>query len=271
MSRDLIRRIEQLEAARPAAAEPLPRGAALAGLVGLDLDPWQREVLETEASQLVLCCARQSGKSTVTALAAVDTTIHGRGSLVLMLAPSQRQAGELFRKSKAVLGALGDRALALVQESALSLELANGSRIVSLPGKEQSIRGYSAVSLLIVDEAARVSDDLYMSIRPMLAVSGGRVNLLSTPRGARGFFHAEVTSTDPGWFRMTVAASECPRISPAWLAVEREKIGEYWYRQEYNCEFVDTEMQVFASDWIDAAVDATIRPLFDLTHTADAA
>jgi hypothetical protein len=47
-----------------------------------------------------------------------------------------------------------------VAESALRLELANGSRIVSLPGSGETVRGYSAPRLVIVDEASRVPDEL---------------------------------------------------------------------------------------------------------------
>ena len=74
-------------------------------------------------------------------------------------------------------------------DNEISLELPNGSRIVGLPGNEATVRGFSAVSLLLVDEAARVSDELYMAIRPMLAVSGGALWLMSTPFGKRGFFY----------------------------------------------------------------------------------
>ncbi len=73
-------------------------------------------------------------------------------------------------------------------ETALTLTLDNGNRIVSLPGKEGTIRGYSGARLIVVDEASRVPKDLYVSARPMLVVSGGRLALLSTPFGTRGFF-----------------------------------------------------------------------------------
>jgi hypothetical protein len=64
----------------------------------------------------------------------------------------------------------------------------NGSRIVSLPSKEANIRGFSGVSLIIEDEASRVGDDLYLAMRPMLAVNQGRLILMSTPWGKRGHF-----------------------------------------------------------------------------------
>jgi hypothetical protein len=58
----------------------------------------------------------------------------------------------------------------------------------ALPGTQKSIRGFSGAALLIVDEAARVDDALYYAVKPMLAVSGGSLLMLSTPYGRRGVF-----------------------------------------------------------------------------------
>jgi hypothetical protein len=141
------------------------------------------------------------------------------------------------------------------------MELANGSRIISLPGDEATIRGYSGVSLLIVDEASRVVDPLYYSIRPMLAVSGGRLIALSTPYGKRGWYWEEWTGEGP-WTRVQITAHQCPRISAEFLAEEEKAIGERWYRQEYFCSFEDVIDQVFSFDDIQAACDDSVQPLF---------
>lgn len=148
-------------------------------------------------------------------------------------------------------------------ESASRLELQNGSRIVSLPGKEETIRGYSGVRLLVVDEAARVPDSLYYSVRPMLAVSGGRLVCLSTPFGKRGFFHQEWIEGH-GWERVKITADQCPRISKAFLEEERRSLGDWWYRQEYNCEFVETVDQIFGYDLVMSAVSDAVPPLFPI-------
>ena len=161
-----------------------------------------------------------------------------------------------------MLTALGPVAPPVRQESALTLELQTGSRIVCLPGNEATVRGFSAVSLLVVDEAARVSDALYQGVRPMLAVSGGRLVLLSAPFGRRGFFFEEVERGGPEWARVRITARECPRIAPAWLARERAQTGDWWFRQEYLCEFVDTDDQVFSYDSVMAAISPDVAPLF---------
>ena len=105
-------------------------------------------------------------------------------------------------------------------------------------------------------------DDLYMALRPMLAVGGGRVVLLSTPFGQRGFFHHEYTAGGPDWHRARATAYDCPRISREWLERERARVGDWWFRQEYLCEFVEVEDQVFAHQDIDRAITNDVPPLF---------
>jgi hypothetical protein len=143
-------------------------------------------------------------------------------------------------------------------ENKLSLELETGSRIVALPGKEETIRSYSGVRLLIVDEAARVPDPVYFSVRPMLAVSHGRLLGLSTPYGTRGWWYEAWRGQEP-WERYEVPATECPRIPAAFLEEERRTIGDWWFRQEYGCEFLDAESQAFARADVDRAFEEEVE------------
>jgi hypothetical protein len=236
----------------------------LAAHAGFTLDAWQRDVLTSTAHQIILLVTRQGGKSTVSSIRALHRALYTPASLVLLLAPSYRQSKELFRKVKDALAALPFPA-PLASESALELEFTNLSRIVALPGKEATIRGFSGVSLLIVDEASRVPDELYQAIRPMLAVSGGDILLLSTPFGKRGFFHHE-WSEGVAWHRTKVTAKDCPRIPREWLEQERQSIGDWWYRQEYLCEFVESVDSVFRYEDIQRALDPKVTPLFG-AHT----
>ncbi len=242
-------------------AVPALSPVTLAAHAGFTLDAWQRDVLTSTAHQIILLVTRQGGKSTVSSIRALHRALYTPASLVLLLAPSYRQSKELFRKVKDALAALPFSA-PLASESALELEFTNLSRIVALPGKEATIRGFSGVSLLIVDEASRVPDELYQAVRPMLAVSGGGILLLSTPFGKRGFFHHEWTEGGAEWHRTRVTAGDCPRIPREWLEQERRAIGDWWFRQEYMCEFVETIDQVFSYDDIQRALDDSVTPLF---------
>jgi hypothetical protein len=250
------------------ARRSMPDALAIMRAGRLPPDPWQAALFQAEAARVLMLCARQTGKSTVAAALALSAALP-RPSLVLLLSPSLRQSQELFRKVLELYRPL-DATVPTDQESALRLELMNGSRIVSLPGTEETIRGYSGVRLLIVDEAARVPDALYYSVRPMLAVSGGRLVCLSTPFGTRGFFFHEWT-TGEGWHKVKVTAEQCPRISQEFLAQERQSLGEWWYRQEYLCEFVETADQVFRYEDVMSALDPTLMPLFPVGGLRDAA
>ncbi|MGI8838661.1 MAG: terminase large subunit domain-containing protein [Pyrinomonadaceae bacterium] len=235
----------------------------LAEACGITPDDWQRELLLSDEKQIIENCSRQSGKSTISGLKALHRILYTPESLVLVLSPSQRQSQETYRKirdSYNMLAGVPDVTL----ESSLKLELANGSRVQVLPGTEATVRGFSGVSLLIVDEAARVSDDLYNSVRPMLAVSQGQIILLSTPFGSRGFFWQEWAEGGPDWKRVKVTADQCPRISKDWLEKERARIGDWWFSQEYQCAFVDSIEACFSTADIQAAITNEVEPLWKL-------
>ena len=224
---------------------------ALAEGVGMVPDPWQADVLRSDHPRILLNCARQTGKSVTCATKAVHVAVYEPGALVLLLSPSQRQSAELFKKCLAVYRSLG-RPIPSESENALSLTLESGSRIVSLPGTEGTIRAYSAVRLLLVDEGARVPDETIAAVRPMLAVSAGQLIALSTPFGRRGWFYEMWESGGATWERYEVPATDCPRISASFLAEERAALGEWFYRSEYECEFGDAQAAAFNSDELKA-------------------
>lgn len=132
---------------------------------------------------------------------------------------------------------LVDQSVKLDSDTKLSVRFANGSRVLALPGSEKTIRGISAVTLLILDEAAGIPDELYGAVRPMLAVSKGRLVLMSTPRGEQGFFYETWTKSE-GWEKIEVPWGQCPRIDPSFIDEERRERGSAWVAQEYECKFV---------------------------------
>jgi hypothetical protein len=215
----------------------------LAERAGFHADDWQQRLLRSTTPRVLLNITRQGGKSTTAALLACHQALYVPGSLTLILAKAQRQSSELFRKVLAIYRTLG-RPVPAEAETALTLELENRSRIVALPGKEGTIRSYSGVGLLIVDEASRVPDDTYLSVRPMLAVSGGRLLALSTPFGTRGWWFDAWSGSEP-WERYEVPAEQCPRIAPEFLEEEQRTLGDWWFQQEYGCRFLDAQSAVF--------------------------
>ncbi len=198
--------------------------------------------------------SRQAGKSLLAAALALETALL-QPSLILLLSPSLRQSGELFRDKFMRLYQPWREIMPPTRETALTLELQNGSRVISLPESEEGVRCYSSVALLVIDEASRVSDDLYRAVRPMLAVSHGRLIALSTPFGKRGWFFEEWESDRP-WQKTLATAHDCPRITAEFLAEERQSLGERWFRQEYETSFEEVIDAVFTSADIEAACRA---------------
>lgn len=211
--------------------------------LGLEPDSWQVEVLESKQPRVLLNCSRQAGKSTVVAVLGLVSALFQPMSNIVLVSRSHRQSRELLRLMRFFYRLLGERMKQ--RNTADEIELSNLSRIVCVPCREDTIRGLAHVDMLIIDEAARVPDDLYRAVRPMLAVSKGRLICLSTPYGKRGFFwHAWAMEGDD-WQRFEVPATRIPRIAPEFLEQEKRALGESWFRQEYCCSFEAMEGLVY--------------------------
>jgi Terminase large subunit, T4likevirus-type, N-terminal len=224
-------------------------------------DPWQAKVMRSPAKRLLLNCSRQAGKSTTTAIIGLHQALYYSSALVLLVSPSLRQSRELFGKVQDFLKALDTRP-SLDEDNRLSMTLGNGSRVVALPGDGDTTRGFSSPALIVEDEAGYVQDSLYRAIRPMLAVSGGRLILLSTPNGQQGHFFKAWDGVED-WERIEVPATDCPRISPEFLKAELDALGRTWFSQEYECQFVETIDSVFRMDDIKRSITDEVTPLFE--------
>jgi hypothetical protein len=232
---------------------------AIARDVGLEhLDPWQAKLIDEPPKRAMICCGRQVGKSTAASVCALNVAIYQAPATVVLISPSQRQSVELYRTFHGMWQQLPGRPDA-AYETLTRLELENGSRIISLPGSERTVRGLASVDLIVIDEAARVDDDLLAATRPMLAVSNGSLFALTTPAGKRGWFY-EQWLRGVGWSRISIKSTECSRIDPAFLEQEREQLGPMMFGQEYLCEFHDEEGSAFLSDLINAAFVDTFAP-----------
>jgi hypothetical protein len=253
-----FRRLEAEMASTPKSASVPPYPVAFAVSVGIIPDEWQVEVLASDHPRKILCCGRQTGKSTVAAILAIHKALTQPGSTVLVVAPGERQAKLLFSKAASLYRQTG-YPLPAHSERRTGLELENGSIIEALPAVERTTRGYS-VDLLVVDEAAAVPDLDYFGILPALIATRGEQVLLSTPRGKRGFFW-EIWEADDGavvgdWQRVMVRSDEVGRIQPKDLEVFRSTMPEQFFRQEFYCEWLETEGSLFSSEDIEAALAA---------------
>lgn len=241
-------------------------------LLGWKLEAKQRELLTGPNKRVILNCTRQWGKSWMAAVALLFHAIHQPESLSIVAGPTLRQSAELLRKVKDLSLRLG---LASSRDgiNRHSIILGNRSRIVALPGNSpDAIRGFSGVTMLVIDEAAMVSDAVYTAVRPMLTQKDGAIWLLSTPKDKDGFYYREFSNTHPpdhpydqaptkeDWRKVIVPATECPRFRPEHLEAEKASLGARLFAQEFLCQFVSVNEGLFDEQWFDD-VFSTIPPL----------
>lgn len=219
---------------------------------GNTLDDWQKDVLDSRKTQQILNCSRQVGKSTVVAIKALHRAVYLEDQLVLIIAPSLRQSQELFKKVLYYARQVSDLP-EKTEDNALSLAFSNGSRIVALPGSSKTVRGYSAASLVIIDEAAFAEPGLFQAVLPMISISNGDLMLLSTPNGKMGFFWDTWSKGGDDWGKYEVPWHKCPRHDGARLMAYKAVIGEYRFSVEFECQFRDAEDAVFSYDDLMAA------------------
>ena len=258
-----LARLERMRAARR--SDPMTLAAiradpaAVLTLAGITPDKWQAALLRTLPDETLALTGRQNGKSTTAAGCCLATALTGPGRTVLIASPTLRQSVECYRKVVELYDRLG-RPVPPLRVNATFLELGNGSRVIALPGDERTIRGFSSPALVVVDEGARTKDALLTAVRPMLAVSRGKLLAVSTPFGRRGWFFK--AWEEGGWHTVKVTSADCTRITPAFLERERRTLGDLWFRQEHLAEFNADVNAVFSHEDVMKAMDAEVKPLF---------
>lgn len=220
----------------------------------MELDDWQREVLETKGN-LCLCSGRQVGKSTVISIKAGESAIQSK-KCIMVIAATERQALLLFEK---ILGYIHENYKKHIFKTPTKhkLKLKNGSEIHCLPTGESGygIRGFT-IDELYADEAAFIPEAVWAAVTPMLATTGGQINLLSTPFGSINYFAR--CYNDPKFKSFHVSTPEVAelRTEPQrtylkeFIKDEKGRMTKLQYQQEYLGLFVGGIMRMFPDELI---------------------
>jgi len=223
------------------------------------LDKWQVDLLNSASERILALAPRQSGKTEAVVWRCIRQALYDPG-LIVIASPSLNQSAEFFKRFMNRYRSL-DGVPDVTAESVLRCELSNGARIRCFPGSEKSVRGFASVKLCFVDEAARVDDDLFVALKPMLAVTRGTLVMCSTPCGRRGQFFKTWSEGD-NWERIKITTDQCPRLSPSVLADQLRELGPSMYAQEFGLEFIDGTEAVFSHEIISGAFSDEVQPLW---------
>jgi Terminase large subunit, T4likevirus-type, N-terminal len=201
-------------------------------VLGVEPAPWQAEFLRAPlGASIVALTARQVGKTTTAAWGIAHSMVFTPGGLSVIACPAQRQSAEAVRRVRENLAKVGAE---LKSDNVYGLELRNGSRVLALPGSDDSIRGLTVDGWIVADEAARLTNDLISALRPMRARRPqARFAMLSTAWSRSDPFWTVWADDDPSWIRLR-ATAEIPGLLPAeFLEQERRTMGEQIFNREY--------------------------------------
>lgn len=210
------------------------------------LDDWQQEYIKAEGNCFLLC-GRQSGKSTAASIKAVELAVHkhAKGQDILIIAFTERQAYNLYAKCLNYAQTRYRNLIKMGKDKPTKHEfIINDVKIMCHPCglNGDGLRGFT-IKKAIVDEAAAMSKDIFTAVLPMLSVTGGTIDLLSTPRGKEGFFYS--CSLDDNYQKFYVSAEDCPRHDKKFLESMKLSMSKLDYAQEYLAMFLDDLKRLF--------------------------
>ena len=213
---------------------------------------------ETGESQVVVK-ARQLGVSWLLAAYALWTAMYQDGAMVLELSQGQAEAYELLGKARSIWEHLptddrnevGDGVpmrVPLDTDSAGELGFRGGGRILALPATQRAGRSYTA-TLVIADEAAfhPWAQQNYVAYRPTIE-AGGQLLMVSTAKGAAGFFHDMYWASERGetpYRARFIPWHARPGRDAVWL--ERERSSFKGLPGEFAQEYPATAAEVFVA------------------------
>ena len=218
----------------------------------IKLDPWQKKYINT-VGNVAVRAGRQSGKSFAQSLRVAIFALLNRKTQTLIIGAVDRQSVELFEKVKSHIMNLAKHMIK-GRPTLHKIELSNGSKIIALPAGRTGygLRNYT-IHKLVADEAHYIPEEVWTAVRPMLATTGGTMDILSTPRGNEGFFY-EAFKKDSDFTTYHTKSEDCPRIHKDFLDGERKRMTKLQFMQEYEAEFLDSLQQFFTKDLIDSCI-----------------
>ena len=204
----------------------------VSGALEVEPEAWQAEFLRAPlGASIVALTARQVGKTTTASWAIAHHMLFTAGGLSVIACPALRQSGEAVRRVRDILVKVG---AALSTDNVYALELKNGSRVLALPGSDDSIRGLTVDGWIVADEAARLSPNLIAALGPMRARRPrARLAMLSTAWSRTDPFWTVWEDQDPSWIRLKATAETVSFFSDQFLQQERRILGDHAFEREY--------------------------------------
>jgi hypothetical protein len=228
-------------------------------LVGQPLWDHQRAVLASPARYRLVTAGRQVGKSRMLAIAALHQAFSVPRSTTLVVSAGDTAAKRVMADTAALAQGSALLTGSVVDESSQVVTLSNGSTIRSVPSSMAQIRGWS-LDLLILDEAAFISSEIWRAAEPaIVARPGSRVLASSSPWGAvdhwfRTLWRRGTDAPDEMYESFCWPSTVSPLVDQALVEHWRETWPEPEFRREVLAEWTDDAGAYFTEAELSDAV-----------------
>jgi phage FluMu gp28-like protein len=215
---------------------------------------YQAKILEDDSSKILIVGGRQIGKSSVLAWKSLWNAFVKPNQEVLIIAPTFRQAEIVFSKIRELIDSNLFLKSKTIKENMSEIRFDNNSVIRCLPAGYEgvSVRGFSA-TMIIFDEASLIPDEVFVALKPSMAVKGEQYILSGTPYGKRGVFYQsylDALNKRGGWSLHIIKSEESPFIEKSFLEEMKRSMTRAQYSQEFEAEFIAETGEFFPAELI---------------------
>jgi hypothetical protein len=228
-------------------------------VLGITPHAWQETFLRAErGASIVVLTARQVGKTTAAACGMAHSAVFMPGSVSVVACPTQNQSAEALRKVRDMVLKAGAE---LTTDNVFKLKLGNGSRILALPGTEDSIRGLTVDAWIVADEAARLDPSIMAALHPMRTQRpNARFAMLSTAWSRTDPFWTVWASDDSSWTHIKATVDVEPNlIAPDALQRARRQLSEDDFKREYLGIPAGSQVSPFIFDLYERATQTPVH------------
>ena len=224
--------------------------------VGATLFPWQKAVtdeicgIRNENKVVVVKSHRQAGKSFLCENILLYYAINYKRTQNAMISPTLNQSRALFKELTNAIVESG--IIKGKNETLLTIDLINGSTIFFKSAEQKDgLRGYHINGILILDEAAYLTDDILQLVLPWRNVSKANMLIVSTPFRKDGFYYRyymmgtlkEKNTVSIDWSKYDTSAL----LSQEQKEVYKQIFSKNQYLTEIEGEFIDADGMVFSN------------------------
>ena len=228
-------------------------------VLGITPHDWQKTFLRApRGASIAVLTARQVGKTTAAAVGMAHSAMFMPGSLSVIACPAQNQSAEALRKVREMVLKAGAE---LTTDNVFKLEIANGSRVLALPGTQDSIRGLTVDAWIVADEAAQLDPAIMAALHPMRTQTHARFAMLSTAWSYTDPFWSVWAGDDPSWIRIAATLDVAPDlIAPEVVERARRQLSEDDFKREYQGIPAGSQVSPFTYKLYERATQIPVHP-----------